>query len=359
MTAWLRALWPEAPTITPAEQWRAVVGAVLAVLLTGLLGQVLHLSDSQHWLLPPLGASALLLMPMPSSPFTQPWPVVAGNSVSALIGLAANHWMPQPELAAALAVGTALLAMFALRCLHPPGGAVALLVVLSGTQDWGFALGPVMLSSLLMVLLAMLYHRLTGRAYPKAPPPAAKGASLPATTHTRFTTEDLDAALRHYNQVVDLDREDLQALLHDAQAHAHQRTLGQLRCREIMSRSLVTASGSETLTQAWQRLLAYRIKSLPVVDTDGHVVGIVTRSDFIQHWHGHQPGPSAHADDTTVHRIMSPQVRVASDGTRVLDLLPLFSQGGHHHLPIVNADHVLVGMVTESDVVRALHRALS
>ena len=361
MPAWLRALWPEPPSVSLSEQWRAVAGTVLAVLLTGLLGQALHLSDSHNWLLPPLGASAVLLMAMPSSPFTQPWSVVAGNGLSAWIGLAASHWVPQPELAAALAVGAALLTMFALRCLHPPGGAVALLVVLSGTQDWGFALGPVMLSSLLMVLLATLYHRLTGRAYPRVHHPAAelaKDGAAPAT-HTRLTPEDLDAALRHYNQVIDLDREDLQALLHDAQAHAYQRTLGQLRCRDIMSTALVTVSGAEPLAQAWQRLLAHRIKSLPVVDAVGHVVGIITRSDFIAHWHGEHPGQHAPDDDTPVRRIMSRQVRVASDSTRVLDLLPLFSQGGHHHLPIVNQDHVLVGMVTESDVVRALHRELS
>ena len=64
-----------------------MAGTVLAVLLTGLLGQALHLSDGHSWLLPPLGASAVLLMAMPSSPFTQPWSVVAGNGVSALIGL--------------------------------------------------------------------------------------------------------------------------------------------------------------------------------------------------------------------------------------------------------------------------------
>ena len=267
--------------------------------------------------------------------------------------------MPQPELAAALAVGAALLAMFALRCLHPPGGAVALLVVLSGTQDWGFALGPVLLSSLLMVLLATLYHRLTGRVYPRVHLPAAEGASVPPSTHTRFTTEDLDAALRHFNQVVDLDREDLQALLHDAQAHAHQRTLGQLRCREIMSTALVTVHAEATLAQAWALLVTHRIKALPVVDAQGQVQGIISRSDFIAHWHGKQAGQHAPDDDTPVRQIMSQQVRVASDNTRVLDLLPLFSQGGHHHLPIVNQDQVLVGMVTESDVVRALHRELS
>ena len=55
---------------------------------------------------------------------------------------------------------------------------------------------------------------------------------------------------------------------------------------------------------------------------------------------------------------MTHKVRVAPEDQRLLDLLPLFSNEGHHHLPIVNDRQLLVGMITESDVVRALHRAV-
>jgi len=41
----------------------------------------------------------------------------------------------------------------------------------------------------------------------------------------------------------------------------------------------------------------------------------------------------------------------------VSELVPLFSEGGHHHIPIIDADKRLVGIITESDVVRALYRA--
>lgn len=252
-------------------------------------------------------------------------------------------------------MGLALLTMFCMRCLHPPGGAVALLTVLTQTHDWRFALVPVMLNSVVLVLLATLYNRMTGRAYPH--PKAAPSEVQAASPH--FTTDDLDAALRHYNQVIDMDRQDLQTLLHDAQAHAYQRTLGQLRCGDIMSTRLVTVRGHEHLAQAWQLLVAHNIKSLPVVNELGHVMGIITRSDFIAHWHGAPDANSAPEEDTQVRQLMTRQVRVASDSTRLIDLLPLFSEEGHHHLPIVNGNHVLVGMITESDVVRALHRALS
>jgi CBS domain-containing membrane protein len=49
---------------------------------------------------------------------------------------------------------------------------------------------------------------------------------------------------------------------------------------------------------------------------------------------------------------------VTHERSHLIELLPLFSHEGHHHLPIVDADRKLVGMVTESDVVRALYRAL-
>lgn len=54
---------------------------------------------------------------------------------------------------------------------------------------------------------------------------------------------------------------------------------------------------------------------------------------------------------------MSRQVRVASEQRPVSELIPLFAQAGHHHLPIIDGERRLVGMLTESDVVRALHHA--
>jgi len=73
-----------------------------------------------------MGASSVLLFAVPASPLAQPWSIVGGNFVSALVGIGCAHWIPDPALAATLAVGLAIIAMFQLRCLHPPGGAMGM-----------------------------------------------------------------------------------------------------------------------------------------------------------------------------------------------------------------------------------------
>ncbi|WP_287815409.1 HPP family protein, partial [Pseudomonas sp.] len=123
-------------------------------------------------LVAPLGASAVLVFALPSSPLAQPWSVVGGNTLSALIGIACALWIPEANLAAAVAVALAIAAMFTLRCLHPPGGASALLMVLIGAQDFSYAWSPVALDSLLLVSAGLLYNNLTRRPWPHVPRPA-------------------------------------------------------------------------------------------------------------------------------------------------------------------------------------------
>ncbi len=165
---WLQAFRPAPMRVDARERLRVVAGAIVGLLLTGVLTELL----SRHvpgvpWLVAPLGASAVLVFGVPASPLAQPWAVVMGNTSSALVGIACAHLFGgTPELAAAIAVGGAIGLMFLLRCLHPPGGAAALLMVLTGVHDWHFALDPVLLNSVLMVLAGMAYNGVTGRRYP-------------------------------------------------------------------------------------------------------------------------------------------------------------------------------------------------
>ena len=85
-----------------------------------------------RWLIAPLGASAVLVFALPASPLAQPWPVIGGNMFSALVGVACARWLPRPRVGRRRGDRRwPSRLMFALRCLHPPGGAVALLVVLT------------------------------------------------------------------------------------------------------------------------------------------------------------------------------------------------------------------------------------
>ena len=336
LPAWLRALWPAPLAIDRSERLRVVVGAALGVLLTALLSQAFGGAAATAWLVAPMGATTVLVFAVPSSPMAQPWAVIGGNVVSALVGIACARWVGP--------VSGAIAAMLALRCLHPPGGACALLTALTGVTDPTFALFPVLVNSLLLMAAALAYHRATRQAHPQTLP-AAQARAAPESA----IDADLDAVIARYNQVLDIHREDLKALLEDTRLQGYQRKLVDIRCSDIMSRQLVTVHATTALAAAQALMRQHRVKALPVVDSAGGIAGIVTTADFVR----------AAATVESVGQIMTRKVRVASADRHLAELIPLFGSSGHHHLPIVDAAGRLVGIVTQSDVVAALCRPTS
>src|SRR4051812_16334363 len=131
---WLARFLPQSNTAGGYEQMRACLGALFGLIFTGMVSySLLGKSSATAYLIAPMGASAVLLFCVPASPLAQPWSIIGGNLVSALIGVTcAKVFADAPLLAAALAGCFAIAAMFALRCLHPPSGAVALTAVLGG-----------------------------------------------------------------------------------------------------------------------------------------------------------------------------------------------------------------------------------
>jgi CBS domain-containing membrane protein len=251
LLAWLRRFSPASLTIPTVERWRIVAGAALGILLTGLLSQWLS-PAATTWLIAPIGASAVLVFGVPSSPMAQPWSVVGGNTLSALIGTACAMLIPDTTLAAALAVSIAIGAMMLARCLHPPGGAAALLVVLSHHPSWSFVAFPILCNSLLLVLLGVAFNSLTGRSYPHRH--AVESEAPEPANANRFSRADLNAALQYYNQVLDVDPDDLVELLQHAEAAAYQRTLGELRCQDVMTRNPKAVEfGTDGLSCAYTR----------------------------------------------------------------------------------------------------------
>jgi CBS domain-containing membrane protein len=286
--------------------------------------------------------------------------------LSALAGILCIQLLGDGPAACAGAVALAIAVMFTLRCLHPPGGACALLVALGGVADPRFALAPVLLDSLLLVAAGIAYNRATGRPYPqRATPPAT-----PPTLRRTFTDADLDAVVARYNQVLDVSREDLHTLLEEAQVQAWRRRAGQMRCSEAMTPAPVAVSFGTPVQEAWSLLRQHRVKALPVLDRARRIVGIVTLADFMREagidprpgWARRlrewlRPSPTCYTDKAeAVGQIMTRQVRVVSSERPIGDLLPLFASTGHHHVPVIDGEQRLVGIITQSDVVRALAR---
>jgi CBS domain-containing membrane protein len=159
------------PSVSWLERLRSVVGAFIGLLLVFAIAKFLgERSGIDEWLMASLGASALLVFALPGSPMAQPWAVIAGNTLSAVVGISCFHLIGQPMLALPMAAALSILGMFILRCLHPPAAAVALIVVLGEIGHYRYALFPVMVDSILLILAGAAYSNLTGKPYPNKPP---------------------------------------------------------------------------------------------------------------------------------------------------------------------------------------------
>ena len=168
------------------------LGALVSICLTGLVcGLVFGDHPQLPLIVAPVGASAVLLFAVPASPLAQPWSIVGGNTISALVGVSVVQFVSDPMLAIGLAVSLAILAMSLTRSLHPPGGAAALTAVIGGAAvaraGFWFPLIPVAINSLILVALGVLFHRLAGRQYPH------RQAAAPINLHK---TADPTASLR-------------------------------------------------------------------------------------------------------------------------------------------------------------------
>jgi len=158
------------PAISWPERLRSVFGAFIGLALVLITAQYLkELTGINEWLIASLGASALLVFALPQSPMAQPWAVIAGNTLSALVGITINHTITEPLFALPLAAALSILGMFILRCLHPPAAAVALIAVLGNVLHYRYAFFPVMIDSLLLVIVGAIYTNMTGKSYPNRP----------------------------------------------------------------------------------------------------------------------------------------------------------------------------------------------
>ncbi|HSX89870.1 MAG TPA: HPP family protein [Pseudomonas sp.] len=364
---WIRTLAPAQLNAQPREWLRAAVAVAIVMSLSVSLGVWLFGVPLTLSLAAPAGASAVLLFAASSSPFAQPWSILAGNLLATGIGVSLGLSGLDTQLASMLAAALGLLCMFALRCLHPPGCAVAV-VIASGGVDvdaLGYALlQPVAMNSLLLVAVALLYNNLTGHAYPKSRLAKDNGH------HTRdplpgdrisFTGDDIDQALREFGEYVDVTRDDLERLIKQTEKHALRRSMGAITAADIMSRDLYWATPDSFIEQAWQTLQEHRLRALPVLEQGSRkLIGIVTLVDLLKHFQPSQTrinlGRLKFLRGTKLRAIMSAPVIAVQQDAHMVDLVFLLSDRGLHCLPVVDAQQRLVGMVTQTDLIAALYR---
>lgn len=366
------------PSMSAAEQWRSSLGALLGIALCGfsLLAMPLH-SD---WLIAPIGASVVILFVQPHSPVAQPRSVISSYFLAALVGLVCTHAVPHPVLAAALGVAITVWLMIKFNGVHPPGGALVLLMVLDapvGVTQTLQTLSLVAANVLLMLLFTWLINTwLLGRPYPyRVKPEKAQTHNtrdLAPMQRSGLDHQDLASAVTALNTFVDIQEDELVSLYNLAVAHAFERHVG-LACADVMSRDVITVKTDSHVELAWNRLRHHKVKALPVLDHADRLVGILSVADFLRqmddtsaaglamHLQGLlQRMPGAKPKRAMyVHQIMSTGVTSARLDTPITELIGLMIDHNLPHIPVLDDDRKVLGIVTQTDTLAALFKRIA
>lgn len=209
-------------TLRPHQVLFSTLAAFVSIAVCALITQHTLPNDSASpILIASMGASAVLLFMVPSSPLSQPWSFVGGHLSAALVGVACAQFIANTSLAAASATGLAIAVMYLLRCLHPPGGATALLAILGGdaihSLGFNYLLTPVALNVLAMLAVSQLLQRIVLRHHHNNLLLNTKQQDLP-----QLSLDDLQYALRSMDTYIDVNETDLQRIYALARAHHHQ-----------------------------------------------------------------------------------------------------------------------------------------
>ncbi|MBU2883768.1 HPP family protein [Psychrosphaera sp. B3R10] len=218
----LKLIGFESSKTTFAEKLISGVGATFGIYFCFVLSQIYLPSDYSSILLTAMGATSVLIFALPHGALSQPWSVFCGHLISTGCGFLAFSIVPDVQLASALAVGLAVFSMYISKCLHPPGGATALYIVLTAHSAQGFVLwdfvNVVLINIGVLVLFAVVFNNLFHwRRYPAYL--TFHHAEVPDNKQ-HLSHEDFNAALLQLDSFVDVSTDELITICELALEHA-------------------------------------------------------------------------------------------------------------------------------------------
>ncbi|MBT7308459.1 MAG: HPP family protein [Gammaproteobacteria bacterium] len=137
----------------------SVIGAFVATLMASFLSYTILEGEHLPMILASTGASAMLIFALPHSPVSQPWNLVGGHVVSAIVGISCLLLIESPLLSSSTSIALAMISMHLFRCMHPPGGATAVTAAIGSEQieslGYIFVVVPVILNAIILLSIAM------------------------------------------------------------------------------------------------------------------------------------------------------------------------------------------------------------
>jgi CBS-domain-containing membrane protein len=139
------------------------LGSFLGIGIVAILAMVYN----KPMLVASFGASAVLLYGAPDAPLSQPRNVFFGHTLSALVGVIIYSLFGLCWWSAALATALAIIVMLITKTTHPPGGATALVAILSKATPI-YILTPVAAGAIILIAIALITNNLSpNRSYPR------------------------------------------------------------------------------------------------------------------------------------------------------------------------------------------------
>ena len=142
----------------------ALFSSLGAFVCIGLLAYLNSSIEDALWLIPPFGASMVLVMAVYDSPLAKPKNLIFGHILSALSGVMILYLLGNTFISLGLGVALAVFVMMITNTVHPPAGANPIIVILTG-QSLSFVFLPVAVGAVIIVVFAYLYNRLLKRNY--------------------------------------------------------------------------------------------------------------------------------------------------------------------------------------------------
>jgi len=150
-------------------------------------------------------------------------------------------------------------------------------------------------------------------------------------------------------------------------------SLPTITAKDVMTTDVVSAKPNTSIVAIAKLLIERRISSVPVVDDQRRVVGLVSEEQLVRPRQGERivhrswwlvllTSPEAAAKDyleshcRQAEDVMSRDIMVVRDSMPLRRLIELLAMPRIKHLPVVREDR-LVGIVSRVDLLRVLARA--
>lgn len=176
----------------------------------------------------------------------------------------------------------------------------------------------------------------------------AKGRVVEDTLLYLLACEELESLRKRFSLFNSHFEKNLRARLQHAiaqqQGQGGINNLMRIEAAVLMHRRPITISPEQSIRQAAEKMTAEGVSSLPVVD-EGKLLGIVTDRDLRKRCIA--AGVDAREK---VHTIMSRDLQTISGDTPAFEALLQMTRHHIHHLPLVDPDGTLRGIITASDI---------